>query len=308
MSDNTILGGPPSGTERPPDESSDGDQAADSVVIDAPGTAATAVHRNRLYTLLGLAFDRPDDDLETALADGAVGEHLLASATAIDDDVAEAARAVVDTLPESDADANAAAESLTDLRHRWASLFGVEEGVTVSPYELTYLPGPLMTNVRRLADINGFYEAFDLEIADDHNDRGDHICFLLEFLGHLSLREASLRERGDRDGVRIVVDARAALLEDHLGRWYWRFADEVSQHDDGFYASAADLLAALVETELETLDLDPEWVPDAPEVTEWNEDVFGDSGRGCGGCGVDTAVPGEDGSRPLESSDWDGRS
>ncbi len=35
------------------------------------------------------------------------------------------------------------------------------------------------------------------------------------------------------------------------------------------------------------LDLDPDWVPDDPEVLEWNEDVFGDSGRGCGGCGRD---------------------
>lgn len=74
---------------------------------------------------------------------------------------------------------------------------------------------------------------------------------------------------------------------DHLGRWFWRFTSEVSAHGDGFYAALADLLAAHVETELETLSLEPEWVPDAPEVTAWNEDVFGDTGRGCGGCGAD---------------------
>ncbi len=131
------------------------------------------------------------------------------------------------------------------------------------------------------------YEAFDLSLADEGTDRGDHVCYLTEFLSALCLREASLRERGDDEGVAIVVDARRSFLEDHLGRWYWRLADEVGSHDDGaFYAALAELLAALVEHEIETLDLDPDWVPDDPEVTEWNEDVFGDAGRGCGGCGA----------------------
>lgn len=55
-----------------------------------------------------------------------------------------------------------------------------------------------------------------------------------------------------------------------------------------FYAALADLLAALVEYDIERFALDPDWVPDDPEVLEWNEDVFGDSGRSCGGCGMDT--------------------
>jgi len=37
---------------------------------------------------------------------------------------------------------------------------------------------------------------------------------------------------------------------------------------------------------IEKGDVDPDWVPDHPEVIEWNEDIFGDSGRGCGGCGI----------------------
>ncbi|MDG5820554.1 molecular chaperone TorD family protein [Natronococcus sp. A-GB7] len=119
--------------------------------------------------------------------------------------------------------------------------------------------------------------------------RGDHLCYLTEFLGHCCLREARLRRRGDDQGVATVVDARGSFLEDHLGRWFWRFANEVSTRDDGFYASLADLLAALVEDELETRSLEPEWAPDGPEVTEWSEDAFGDVGRGCGGCGADAA-------------------
>ncbi|WP_233710798.1 hypothetical protein [Natronococcus pandeyae] len=109
-----------------------------------------------------------------------------------------------------------------------------------------------------------------------------------------------------RRGVAIVVDARRSFLEDHLGRWLWRFADEVIARDDGFYAALADLLAVLVEDDLETLELGPESVPDTPEVTEWNEDVFGDAGRGCGGCGADAAGLDESIRGPLSGPPGDG--
>lgn len=289
---NTILGGPPSadgtdGTAGKTDEpaADDEDEGATPIAADPPGDLETAVHRSRLYSLCSLGFDRPGDDLAAAREAGAYDADLRESAAVIGEDVATAAAAVADSLEGADH---------RDLRDRWASLFGVEEGVTVSPYELTYLPGPLMTNVRRLADIRGFYEAFDLAVAEGKADRGDHVCFLTEFLSHLSRREAALRLEGDDEGVAVVVDAYRSFLEDHLGRWYWRFADEVGARDDGepaVYAALAELLAALVEREVERLDLDPDWVPDDPQVTEWNEDVFGDAGRGCGGCGVDAGGP-----------------
>lgn len=249
-------------------------------------TAAEAYHRSRLYSLISLALDRPGDDHEELTESGLFTAHLQESARAYgDEDVIRAADAVVEALDEFD-----------EHRYEWASLFGVEEGVNVSPYQLTYLPGPLMTTIRELADIKGFYQAYDLQIAEDSRDRGDNIVFLTEFLGHISLREAALRDEGDAAGVSVVVDSRATFLEDHLGRWYWRFAQEVSKHDDdGIYAAVAELLAALVEDELETLDLDPDWVPDDPEVTEWNEGVFGESGRSCGGCGGDPSGQDMDG-------------
>ncbi|RKD93405.1 TorD/DmsD family molecular chaperone [Halopiger aswanensis] len=288
---NTILGGPPSaggadGSDDGTDESPPADDRSPAVATEPPGDLETAVHRSRLYSLCSLGFDRPGDDFAAAREAGAYDEDLCESAAAIGEDVAAAAAAVADALEDADH---------RTLHDQWASLFGVEEGVTVSPYELTYLPGPLMTNVRRLADISGFYEAFDLDIAEGKTDRGDHVCFLAEFLSHLSHREAALRLEGDDEGVAVVVDARRSFLEDHLGRWYWRFADEVGAHDDGepaVYAALAELLAALVEREVERLDLEPDWVPDDPQVTEWNEDVFGDTGRGCGGCGVDAGGPG----------------
>jgi putative dimethyl sulfoxide reductase chaperone len=280
MSRNTILGGPSNATEKTTEPGRTVDEATERAI--EAGDTETAIHRANLYGLLALAFERPGDDLEAALAEGAFSDALADSARAVDPAVGECAEAVGEHL--------AGRET---LHRQWASLFGVEEGITVSPYELTYLPGPLMTNVRKLADIGGFYEAFGLSIVPGKNDRKDHLCLLLEFLSILCEREAALREAGDDRGVAVVVGAQRTFVEDHVGRWYWRFAGEVSAHDDGFYAALTDLLAALVERDVEVLDLDPNWVPDHPEVTEWNEDVFGDVGRDSGGCGVGGG-PGEE--------------
>lgn len=237
-------------------------------------TADEAVQRARLYSLLSIGFDRPGEELEALLNEGVFTEDIREAAEKLDDDqLTTAVGAMIETDTE-------------DLYFEWGSLFGVEEGVTVSQYELTYLPGPLMTTAREIADINGFYKAFNLELGDGENDRKDLLIFQLEFLSHLCLREAYLRQEGDDDGVAIVVDARRSFVEEHLGRWFWRFADEVCKHDDDFYAALTDLLSAFIEAEIDLLGIEPEWVPDDPEVIEWNEDIFGDSGRGCGGCGM----------------------
>jgi len=241
-------------------------------------TADEAFHRARLYALLSIGFDRPDSEFERLFDGGVLVEDVLAASEALDDeDLSTAAEGLATAADEA---------ALDELPYEWGSLFGVEEGVTVSPYELTYMPGPLLTSSRDLADIAGFYKAFNLSIAEGENDRKDHLCLQLEFLSHLCLREAHLREAGDDEGVHVVVGAQRSFVEDHLGRWFWRFADEVCKHHEGFYATLTDLLSAFLEAEIDRLDVDPDWVPDDPEVIEWTEDIFGDSGRGCGGCGI----------------------
>lgn len=303
MRKNTILGRPPSGNRPGPDGMVPGDGPAEDAVAehetgadadggadetsdrDGSGDPETAFHRSRLYALLALGFERPDDTVRAAIEERSFDEALLASSRGVDEAVATTARTVATHL-----------DGVDDLHDAWASLFGLEEGVTVSPYELTYMPGPLTTNVRKLADLAGFYEAFELEVVPGKNDRRDHVCFLLEFLGSLSRREAALQLDDDDEGVAIVRDAYRQFLEDHLGRWYWRFAEEVSRHGDGFYPALADVLAALLEHEIDRLDLDPRWVPDDPTAAAWTEDVFGDAGRGCESCGID---PGGGGAGPT---------
>lgn len=268
MTRNTIIGNP----DRPDDPTASSNRLPDTLPT---GDSVEATHRANGYATLALGLERPDDRYMAAVEGGIFGDQLVQSISTVDDDLSDLAMRVSGTISDVDR-----------LEQKWSRLFGVEHGLTVSPYELTYLPGPLVTNVRVLADINGFYRAFGLTVASGRNDRCDHICFMLEFLSHLSLSEAHLRTVGDCAGVAIVVDARRSFVEDHLGRWFWRFTDEVTARDEGFHAAVAELVAGVMEHEIDSLSIEPEWVPDHPAVTDWTEGIFGDAGRDCGGCGA----------------------
>lgn len=234
------------------------------------------VDRARLYSALSLAFDRPGDRLLTAIDDGTLVESLRA--------------APVDG-PAADALEDATPEDPDELRSSYADAFGDENESTVSQYEAAYAPGSLVTNTDRLADINGFYRAFGLDVAADRRDRADYLPTQLEFAGHLTLQRAYLEEVGDDEGVEVVTDARASFVEDHLGRWVPRFVEEVREEvDEPFYRALADLLDALVEDETRTLGVDPdvfEAEPTAPleSLPGMERDDEGRLATSCGATG-----------------------
>ncbi|MBE2252376.1 MAG: molecular chaperone TorD family protein [Myxococcus sp.] len=71
-----------------------------------------------------------------------------------------------------------------------------------------------------LADLAGFYRAFNLELSDVEGDHEvfDHLAVELEFYSSLLAREAWLAETGNTEGVEVVREARGKFLEAHLGR------------------------------------------------------------------------------------------
>lgn len=204
------------------------------------------VDRARLYGALSTAFDRPGDRLVNAIDGGTL---VGSSSAATDEPVAEALDALEDATP----------EDAGELRSAYAGAFGNENESTVPQYETAYAPGTLVTNTDRLADVRGFYRAFGLDVAADRRDRPDYLPTQLEFAGHLALQRAYLAEEGDDEGVEVVTDARAAFVEDHLGRWTPGFVAEVSEEvDEPFYRALADLLDALIAEEVRTLGVDPD--------------------------------------------------
>lgn len=223
--------------------------------------------RAQAYTGLAVAFDRPGDDLEAALADGRLVQALADVGDALENPSLQAAAADLSSV---DTDHH-------PLATAYATHFGLESGGDVSIYELAYSPGSLVTNTDQLADIAGFYRAFGLDLPDGARDRADALPIQLEFVGFLAMRRAQYRVMGDDEALDIVTDATAAFLEDHLGRWLPRFVETARDAvDHPAYLALLDALSSLLAEDLERFDAEPivfEETPTAPleSITDFDD-------------------------------------
>lgn len=127
----------------------------------------------------------------------------------------------------------------------------------VSPFETDYTTSTAFEQANELADISGFYRAFNLSWQSATVDRVDHAGGELEFLCVSSWMEAKALEAGADADAQVTCDARAKFLTDHAGRWFGRFAKQCQ--DKGaplFFQSAARLVAAAVVEDLESRGLE----------------------------------------------------
>lgn len=191
--------------------------------------------RAAIYQLLALALAYPDreavETLDLYLAD------LSAHPTFGELGLEPRLRAVVDARPR-----------VSEAEH--TRLFA--GAVVCSPYETAYVRQPFARS-RQLADIAGFYEAFGLRPAEGSRARPpDFIATELEFMSLLLRKEAYASLSGWDDRRAVAADAARGFLEDHLGRWYEAFGDEIDACSDprSFYVQVADLLRAFVAAEV----------------------------------------------------------
>jgi len=113
--------------------------------------------------------------------------------------------------------------SSEQLAGRWVRWFDLGR---VAPYEGSNVVTTVAGVTPRLADIAGFYRAFNTVVRDD---RPDHIVAQLEFVAVTVLMEAEAIERGDLDHAEIAADATRAFLRDHLGGWIDAWAARVDE-------------------------------------------------------------------------------
>ncbi|HTL54106.1 MAG TPA: molecular chaperone TorD family protein [Candidatus Limnocylindrales bacterium] len=86
----------------------------------------------------------------------------------------------------------------------------------------------------RLADIAGFYRAFGLQVAEDADERHDHICLELEFMCVLAAKEAyAFEHQLDLDVMALCREAQKRFLREHLGRWTPAFARRLARMTAG---------------------------------------------------------------------------
>lgn len=255
------------------------------------------VHRARLYKLASMAFDRPTDDLREAMLSAEFDDQLVESAAVVGDErLREHAGTVAAESPDNP-------DEVDDCYSTYAALFGFEQGGEIKQYQIEYSPGTLVTSTNTLADIAGFYGAFDLGLEEGNRERVDHLCVELEFVSHLALQTAYLAESGDEAGVDIVTNAQADFIDDHLGRWLPRFRDTVQEEsDDPYYHALADLIVALVEADADLFDIEPDVFDETPPGPLENFTEPGDaSDFRCGTCG--TTPSSGDQQRPSQQPD-----
>lgn len=210
--------------------------------------AQRALELARAYGHLRWAFLPGDPRAHTVLASGESAEQLKALAAPLrrarPEDLARFSR-ITEQFP----DAAAFAEGY-EVCFRGARL--------VSPFETDYTTSTPFEQANELADISGFYRAFNLSRQSAAVDRVDHLGGQLEFLCVVSWMEAEALASGTTTDAEVACDAHDKFLADHAGRWVGRFAKRCEEKGAPlFFESAARLVAAVVFDDLKARGLEP---------------------------------------------------
>ncbi|MBZ0170737.1 Chlorate reductase assembly chaperone protein [Candidatus Methylomirabilis lanthanidiphila] len=118
--------------------------------------------------------------------------------------------------------------------------------------------GRLLGRSASLADIAGFYLAFELHPAPGDPHREDHIGLELEFMSLLALKEAYAIAEGWQEALEITRTTQRRFLQDHLGTWIDAFTAQLKLCEPHpFYAALGESLCAWVHSETMRLDASP---------------------------------------------------
>ncbi len=218
-------------------------------------------HRSFVYQFLSLAFSYPEEvvlkKLEEGLGEFAQALHLLQ----IDYDTAT----LRPVLQES-------RERLLDLQGEYNALFATS--VRAPAWETAYELDKTARRAVELADIEGFYRAFGLNLAAPVEP--DSVVAELEFLAVLLQKQLYALDEGNHEGVEICQDAYRKFLTDHLGRWWEAFARRLQEAtEDPYYRCIGGLLKAVLEKETQGLQIRKlsEYPVETLQASTWECDV-----------------------------------
>jgi nitrate reductase assembly molybdenum cofactor insertion protein NarJ len=130
------------------------------------------------------------------------------------------------------------------LAGRWVRWFDLGR---VAPYEASNVTSTVGGVTPRLADIAGFYRAFNATVV---SDRPDHVVAELEFVALSLITEAEALEQGNDELADIAASATRSFVRDHLGGWIDAWAARVDAIDElAPWLPFAAVAAELVRTE-----------------------------------------------------------
>lgn len=160
--------------------------------------------------------------------------------------------------------------SLDGIADEYNRLFMAGENILVPVYETEYAMDTIFAKTKELADLNGFYAAFGLQLGKDSNrERPDHVSIELEFMATLLIKEAYAWNEGWDDKVNVCLEARKKFLKDHIGRWGPTFCTVIKHKTEiEFYKVVAGLTLDLINKDLKDLKVKPGFMEPFEKVAQ----------------------------------------
>lgn len=146
-----------------------------------------------------------------------------------------------------------------NLERSYRALFGLTISQVCPPCGIEYEPNTDVTyRAQQMADITGFYRAFELEVSGSKGERPDHVTVEAEFLSLLNAKEAAALSVGNSEQMEICRSARKKFFAEHVGWWMPAFARLLTKTaESNFYRSLAALASSLLPVERASLELPP---------------------------------------------------
>ena len=211
--------------------------------------------RAAIYSFVSALFSYPQTERFALLFDGDYRARIRSACETLDADhklgtegLVDAADHIFRSLPE---DPEATEKAFIEV-------FGHTLSKNTAPYELEHLQTKEVYHLtQELADINGFYRAFGLEI--DTKERADHIAVQAEFLAYLIMKEVHASNMTDgEENMTISREAQRHFWRDHFGRWVKGFCQTLSEQANVQpYQAATDFLGRFIGLEEACLELEP---------------------------------------------------
>jgi len=142
----------------------------------------------------------------------------------------------------------------------YLEVFGHSISKDCPPYENEYYASRDVTfRSQRLADIAGFYHAFNLDRSDTARDRIDHLSFEAEFLQIVIARQLYATDQGMDDAhAELCRTVQRRFFAEHLGWWLPAFGNQLEARTAStFYTGFARFVRGFAAAERAALGLPP---------------------------------------------------
>ncbi len=215
-----------------------------------------AIARSRIYGFLGAVYSRrPDEQFASGLSSTELAAFL--SALGEEEQLPEAMQEGLDLIRAFvGASKNKPIEELlTSLAvDRTKLLRGIKPGYgPPPPYEGVYAPTAQEALGQAMMGVRNLYAESGVILPEEIHDQPDFIGFELDFMRHLTEKEAEAWLSNNGEQVMKVAQKEQAFLNEHILQWVPRFSDLMfDQAQLDFYRGIARLTKGFVQGEAHT--------------------------------------------------------